>query len=137
MPANGSITCIYAAPLQSTQGGTNAATAVGSLNGVDVSDTGTAIFTFSETPNYEINKTVKAVDGKNTWSDIDGTSLVHLQRGVPVLEPGSDERRRPARRQPVDRAGRDGLQARHGLGERDGALQRSRRLRRRLRLRRR
>ena len=38
MPANGSITCIYAAPLQSTQGGTNVATAVGSLNGVDVSD---------------------------------------------------------------------------------------------------
>ena len=74
MPANGSITCIYAAPLQSTQGGTNAATAVGSLDGVDVSDTGTAIFTFSETPNYEINKTVKAVDGKNTWNDIDETS---------------------------------------------------------------
>ena len=37
VPANGSITCIYAAPLQSIQGGTNAATATGSLDGVDVS----------------------------------------------------------------------------------------------------
>ena len=37
-----------------------------------------------------------------------------------MLEPGPDERRRHARRQPVDPAGRDGLRARHGLGERDG-----------------
>ena len=74
VPANGSVTCIYAAPLQSIQGGTNTATAIGSLDGVDVSDTGTADFTVSETPNYEINKTVKAVDGENTWSDITGTT---------------------------------------------------------------
>jgi uncharacterized repeat protein (TIGR01451 family) len=74
LPANGSVTCKYSAPLGSTQGGTNTATAVGSLNGVDVSDTGTADFMFSERPNYEFNKTVKAVDGDNTWSEISGTT---------------------------------------------------------------
>ena len=37
VPANSSVTCIYAAPLQSIQGGTNTATATGSLDGVDVS----------------------------------------------------------------------------------------------------
>ena len=74
VPANGSITCIYAAPLHSMQGGTNVATATGSLDGVDVSGSGSADYTVRETPNYEINKTVKAVDGKNAWSDITGTT---------------------------------------------------------------
>ena len=54
-------------------GGTNTATATASLNGVDISDSGTADFTFGD-PAVEINKTVKAVDGKNTWNGIDKTS---------------------------------------------------------------
>ena len=59
-------------PTRST-GGTNQATATASLDGVDVSDSGTADFTFGD-PAVEINKTVKAVDGKNTWNGIDKTS---------------------------------------------------------------
>jgi uncharacterized repeat protein (TIGR01451 family) len=74
VPANGSVSCIYAAPWGSTLGGTNTATAVGSLDGVDVSDTGTADFTFRETPSYEINKTVRAVDGNKIWDGLDKTS---------------------------------------------------------------
>ena len=88
VPANGSVSCIYAAPLSSTQGGTNTATAVGSLNGVDVSATATAEFTFRETPNYEINKTVKAVDGKNTWSDITGTTSFTYDEEFPCSSQG-------------------------------------------------
>ena len=37
------------------------------------SDSGTADFTFGD-PTVEINKTVKAVDGKNTWNGITGTT---------------------------------------------------------------
>ncbi len=88
VPAHGSITCIYAAPLGSTQGGTNVATAVGSLDGVDVSASGTTNFTFSETPNYEINKTVKAVDGENTWSDITGTTSFTYDEEFPCSSQG-------------------------------------------------
>ena len=54
-------------------GGTNTATATATLDGVDVSDSGTADFTFGD-PEVEINKTVKAVDGKNTWNGITGTT---------------------------------------------------------------
>ena len=65
--------CSYTAPLDSIAGGTNTATATASLNDVDISDSGTADFTFGD-PAVEINKTVKAVDGKNTWNGIDKTS---------------------------------------------------------------
>ena len=88
VPANSWVTCIYAAPLQSIQGGTNTATATGSLDGVDVSDTGTADFTVSETPNYEINKTVSAVDGENAWSDITGTTSFTYEEEFPCSSQG-------------------------------------------------
>ena len=74
VPANGgSIQCTYTAARESVEGGTNTATATATLDGVDVSDSGTADFTFGE-PKVEINKTVKAVDGKNTWNGITGTT---------------------------------------------------------------
>jgi len=88
VPANGSVSCIYAAPWGSTLGGTNTATAVGSLNGVDVSDTGTADFTFRETPNYEINKTVRALDGENSWDGIDKTSTFTYSEQFPCSSQG-------------------------------------------------
>ena len=69
----GSIECTYTAARDSTDGGTNTATATATLDGVDVSDSGTADFTFGD-PKVEINKTVKAVDGKNTWNGITGTT---------------------------------------------------------------
>jgi uncharacterized repeat protein (TIGR01451 family) len=73
VPANGSIECTYSAARNSVEGGTNTATATATLDGVDVSDSGTADFTFGD-PTVEINKTVKAVDGKNTWNGITGTT---------------------------------------------------------------
>ena len=73
VPANGSIECTYTAARDSVDGGTNTATATATLDGVDVSDSGTADFTFGD-PTVEINKTVKAVDGKNTWNGITGTT---------------------------------------------------------------
>ncbi|MGB8351806.1 MAG: hypothetical protein WCE47_15375, partial [Gaiella sp.] len=73
VPANGSIECTYTAARDSADGGTNIATATATLDGVDVSDSGTADFTFGA-PKVEINKTVKAVDGKNTWNGITGTT---------------------------------------------------------------
>jgi len=73
VPANDSIACTYTAARTSVEGGTNTATATATLDGVDVSDSGTADFTFGE-PTVEINKTVKAVDGKNTWNGITGTT---------------------------------------------------------------
>jgi len=73
VPANDSIECTYTAARASVDGGTNTATATATLDGVDVSDSGTADFTFGE-PTVEINKTVKAVDGKNTWDGITGTT---------------------------------------------------------------
>jgi len=88
VPANGSITCIYAAPVQSTDGGTNSATAVGQLDGVDVSATGSATFAFSATPNYEINKTVKAIDGNNTWSGLTGTASFGYEEEFPCSSRG-------------------------------------------------
>src|SRR5262249_37847817 len=88
VPGKGFVTCIYTAPLGSTQGGTNTATAVGSLNGVDVSESGTADFAFSETPNYEINKTVEAVDGMHIWDGIDGTSSFTYDEQFPCSSQG-------------------------------------------------
>ena len=74
VPAKGSIECTYTAARESVEGGgTNTATATATLDGVDVSDSGTADFTFGD-PKVEINKTVKAVDGKNTWDGITGTT---------------------------------------------------------------
>jgi uncharacterized repeat protein (TIGR01451 family) len=73
VPANGSIECSYSAPRQSVEGGTNTASATGTLDGVDVSDSGTADFVFGD-PKVEINKTVKAVDGKNNWNNITGST---------------------------------------------------------------
>ena len=73
VPANGSIECTYTAARASADGGTNTATATATLDGVDVSDSGTADFAFGA-PKVEINKTVKAVDGKNTWNGITGTT---------------------------------------------------------------
>ena len=119
VPGNGSLSCTYSAARETTDGGTNTASAAGSLNGVDVSGTGRRT-SRSETPNYEVNKAVKAVDGKNTWSDITGTTSFTYDEEFPCPEPGPDERRRAARRQPGDRAGRDGSCPRHRLGERDG-----------------
>ncbi len=88
VPADGSVTCIYAAPLPSAQGGTNTATATGSLDGVDVSGSGSADYTVRETPNIEINKTVKVVDGANTWSDITGTTSFTYDEEFPCSSPG-------------------------------------------------
>jgi uncharacterized repeat protein (TIGR01451 family) len=88
LPANGSVACIYAAPWGSILGGTNTATAVGTLDGVDVSSTGTADFTFSDAPSYEVNKTVKAVDGERTWDGIDGTSSFTYTEQFPCSSEG-------------------------------------------------
>jgi uncharacterized repeat protein (TIGR01451 family) len=72
-PANGSIECSYSAGVATADGGTNTATATGTLNGVDVSDSGTADYAFGE-PTVEINKTVHAEDGLNEWDGITGTT---------------------------------------------------------------
>jgi uncharacterized repeat protein (TIGR01451 family) len=87
VPANGSLSCTYSAARTSTDGGTNEATATGSLNGVDVSDSGTADFTFGD-PSVEINKTVNAVDGKNTWNGIDKTSSFTYDEEFPCSSQG-------------------------------------------------
>jgi uncharacterized repeat protein (TIGR01451 family) len=87
VPANGTLGCTYTAARDSTSGGTNQATATGSLEGVDVSDSGTADFTFGD-PTSEINKTVKAVDGKNTWNGIDKTSSFTYDEQFPCSSQG-------------------------------------------------
>jgi len=80
VPAGGNLSCTYTAAVSSSNGGTNTATASGTVDGVDVSDSGSADFAFGE-PTAEINKTVKAVDGKTTWSDIGGTtSFTYAER---------------------------------------------------------
>ena len=42
----------------------------------------------SATPSAEINKTVKAVDGKNTWGDIDETSSFTYTEQFPCSSQG-------------------------------------------------
>lgn len=80
VPANGNVQCAYTAARDSSNGGTNEATATGTLDGVDVSDSGSADFAFGE-PSAEINKTVEAVDGRNTWSGIGATtSFTYAER---------------------------------------------------------
>ena len=85
--ANDKITCTYSVPLTSIEDGTNGAVAVGSVGGIDVSDSGTADFKFGA-PSAEINKTVKAVDGKNTWDDIDETSSFTYTEQFPCSSQG-------------------------------------------------
>ena len=87
VPANGSLTCTYSAARESNTGGTNEASATGSLDGVDVSDTGSADFQFGN-PSVEINKTVKAVDGKQTWNGIDGTASFTYDEQFPCSSNG-------------------------------------------------
>ena len=53
---------------------------------------GTADFTFGD-PTVEINKTVKAVDGKNTWNGITSTTSFTYYGAVRLLEHRPDERR--------------------------------------------
>ena len=48
VPANGSISCTYSAARDTIDGGTNSASATGTLEGIDVSDSGTADFSFGE-----------------------------------------------------------------------------------------
>jgi uncharacterized repeat protein (TIGR01451 family) len=72
VPANGSISCTYSAPRDTIDGGTNSATATGTLEGIDVSDSGTADFAFGA-PAVEVNKAVSAVDDENEWTGIDGS----------------------------------------------------------------
>jgi uncharacterized repeat protein (TIGR01451 family) len=87
VPANGSLQCTYSAARDSAAGGTNEATATGSLDGVDVSDTGTADFAFGA-PAAEINKTVKAVDGKNTWNGIGASTTFGYDEQFPCSSQG-------------------------------------------------
>lgn len=73
VPAEDSIECSYSAGVTTADGGTNTATATGTLNDVDVSDSGTADYAFGA-PTVEINKTVHAEDGMNAWNGITGTT---------------------------------------------------------------
>ena len=74
-----SLQCTYTAARDSAAGGTNEATATATLDGVDVSGTGTADFAFGD-PSLEINKTVSAVDGKNTWNGSPAPRRSHTKR---------------------------------------------------------
>ena len=87
LDGQGFLVCAYTAPRDSAAGGTNEATATATLNGVDISDSGTADFTFGD-PASEINKTVKAVDGKNTWNGIDKTSSFTYDEQFPCSSQG-------------------------------------------------
>jgi uncharacterized repeat protein (TIGR01451 family) len=89
VPANGDLVCTYTATVDSTAGGTNQATATGTLDGVDVSDSGTVDFTFGD-PTVEINETVRAVDGKNTWNGIGQTSSFPYNEQFPCSSKGRE-----------------------------------------------
>lgn len=73
VPAGATLSCVYSADRDSIGGGTNWAAASASIDGVDISDADWTDFAFGD-PKVEINKTVKAVDGKNTWNGITGTT---------------------------------------------------------------
>ena len=81
-----SLQCTYTAARDSAAGGTNEATATATLDGVDVSDTGTADFAFGD-PSLEINKTVSAVDGK-TPAGIAGTTPFAYEETFPCSSTG-------------------------------------------------
>ena len=72
--AGNSLTCTYTAPVDSTAGGTNVASATGIvLRDRTIDGSGSADYSFGE-PASDINASVTAVDDGHTWSGITGST---------------------------------------------------------------
>ena len=119
-PANGTVTARTAATRDS-QAANNTATATGVARRCRRLRTAATATSRSADADVEVGKTVKAVDGENTWNGIDGHDVVPVRREVRRARARSDERRRTARRQHGDREVRR-TRARHGQRERPGRL---------------
>ena len=114
-------TCTYSAPADSTDGRHELGDRDRLARTVSTCRTPARRTSRSATPTVEINKTVKAVDGKNTWNGIDETTSFTYDEKFRCSSQGRTNVVDLLGDNPSTRGGRDGLRARHGLGERDGA----------------
>ena len=122
VPANGDLICAYTASRRLDDRRHEQGDRHGDTRGVDVSDSGTARLQVRR----DCRPSRSTRPSRRSTARTRGTGSTGTRRSRTTsssrARAGPDERRRPARRQPVDAAGRDRLRARHRLGERDRPL---------------